>query len=64
MLKLHKAINNAIGVPLDSSHIWWQGIDPIAAIKILGKAGAIYLFHAKGTYIDRANVNMDGLTDM
>jgi sugar phosphate isomerase/epimerase len=31
--------------------MWWKGIDPVAAIKILGKAGAIHHFHAKDTYI-------------
>jgi len=49
---------------LDPSHLWWQGIDPVAAIKILGKENAIHHFHAKDTYIDQDNVNMYGLTDM
>jgi sugar phosphate isomerase/epimerase len=44
--------------------MWWQGIDPVAAIKILGKEKAIYHFHAKDTYIDQDKVNMYGLTDM
>ena len=64
MLKLREATCDAIGANLDPSHLWWQGIDPIAAIKILGKAGAIHHFHAKDTYIDQDNVNMYGLTDM
>lgn len=64
MLKLREATSAAIGANLDPSHLWWQGIDPIAAIKILGKANAIYHFHAKDTYIDQDNVNMYGLTDM
>ncbi|MCG5102553.1 sugar phosphate isomerase/epimerase family protein [Oceanobacillus alkalisoli] len=64
MLKLRNATNDAIGANLDPSHLWWQGIDPIAAIKILGKENAIHHFHAKDTYIDQENVNMYGLTDM
>jgi len=64
MLKLREATCDAIGANLDPSHLWWQGIDPVAAIKILGKAGAIHHFHAKDTYIDQDNVNMYGLTDM
>jgi sugar phosphate isomerase/epimerase len=64
MLKLREATCEAIGANLDPSHMWWQGIDPVAAIKILGAAGAIHHFHAKDTYIDQANVNMYGLTDM
>jgi sugar phosphate isomerase/epimerase len=64
LLKLREATCEAIGANLDPSHLWWQGIDPVAAIKILGKAGAIHHFHAKDTYIDQDNVNMYGLTDM
>lgn len=64
MLKLREATGPAIGCNLDPSHLWWQGIDPVAAIKILGKAGAIHHFHAKDTYLDQDNINMYGLTDM
>ncbi|MDO6658227.1 sugar phosphate isomerase/epimerase [Anaerobacillus sp. 1_MG-2023] len=64
MLKLRELTCDAIGANLDPSHMWWQGIDPVAAIKILGKENAIHHFHAKDTYIDQDNVNMHGLTDM
>lgn len=64
MLKLREATNEYIGANLDPSHLWWQGIDPIAAIRILGQANAIHHFHAKDTYINQENVNMYGLTDM
>lgn len=64
LLKLRAATNDSIGANLDPSHLWWQGIDPVAAIKILGSANAIHHFHAKDTYIDQDNVNMYGLTDM
>jgi sugar phosphate isomerase/epimerase len=64
LLKLREETCDAIGANLDPSHLWWQGIDPVAAIKILGKANAIHHFHAKDTYIDQDNVNMYGLTDM
>lgn len=64
MLKLREATCEAIGANLDPSHLWWQGIDPVAAIKILGKENAIHHFHAKDTYIDQDNVNMYGLIDM
>lgn len=64
ILKLREETNDAIGVNLDPSHLWWQGIDPVGAIKILGKAGAIHHFHAKDTYLDQDNINMYGLTDM
>ncbi|WP_370296716.1 sugar phosphate isomerase/epimerase family protein [Rossellomorea marisflavi] len=64
LLKLREETSKAIGANLDPSHLWWQGIDPVAAIKILGRADAIHHFHAKDTYIDQDNVNMYGLTDM
>ena len=64
MLKLREATCDAIGANLDPSHMWWQGIDPVAAIKILGKANAIHHFHAKDTYLDQDNINMHGLVDM
>lgn len=64
MLRLREETNDAIGANLDPSHLWWQGIDPVAAIKILGRENAIHHFHAKDTYIDQDNVNMYGLTDM
>ena len=64
LLKLRNATSPAIGANLDPSHLWWQGIDPVAAIKILGKENAIHHFHAKDTFIDQENVNMYGLTDM
>ncbi|HIY58793.1 MAG TPA: sugar phosphate isomerase/epimerase [Candidatus Tetragenococcus pullicola] len=64
MLKLRDGAGKAIGCNLDPSHLWWQGIDPVAAIKILGKENAIHHFHAKDTYLDQDNINMHGLTDM
>ncbi|MBS4206960.1 sugar phosphate isomerase/epimerase [Bacillus sp. FJAT-50079] len=64
MLKLRELTCEAVGANFDPSHMWWQGIDPVAAIKILGKENAIHHFHAKDTFIDQENVNMYGLTDM
>lgn len=64
MLKLREATGKAIGCNLDPSHMWWQGIDPVAAIKILGEAGALHHFHAKDTYLNQDNINLYGLTDM
>ncbi|WP_134699304.1 sugar phosphate isomerase/epimerase [Ammoniphilus sp. YIM 78166] len=64
LLKLREATCDAIGANLDPSHLWWQGIEPVAAIKILARENAIHHFHAKDTYIDQDNVNMYGLTDM
>lgn len=64
LLRLRKACGPAIGANLDPSHLWWQGIDPLEAIKILGRENAIHHFHAKDTIIDQPNMNRNGLTDM
>ncbi|SDI56705.1 sugar phosphate isomerase/epimerase family protein [Natribacillus halophilus] len=64
MLRLRDACGDAIGANLDPSHMWWQGIDPIEAIKILGREQAIHHFHAKDAIIDQPNMNRNGVTDM
>ena len=64
MLRLREATGEAIGANLDPSHLWWQGIDPVAAIRYLGQAGAIHHFHAKDTSLEQSNVNKHGVTDM
>ncbi|WP_404335583.1 sugar phosphate isomerase/epimerase family protein [Planococcus rifietoensis] len=64
MLRLREACGPYIGANLDPSHMWWQGIDPVEAIKILGRENAIHHFHAKDTIIDQENTNRNGLTDM
>ncbi|MBJ6361961.1 sugar phosphate isomerase/epimerase family protein [Paenibacillus sp. GCM10012307] len=64
LLRLREAAGDAIGANLDPSHLWWQGIDPVQAIRILGRENAIHHFHAKDTTIDPVNVNYHGVTDM
>ncbi|NMO94567.1 sugar phosphate isomerase/epimerase family protein [Paenibacillus lemnae] len=64
LLRLREAAGEVIGANLDPSHMWWQGIDPVQAIHILGREGAIHHFHAKDTTIDPVNVNKHGVTDM
>lgn len=64
LLRLREACGPMIGANLDPSHMWWQGIDPVEAVKILGRENAIHHFHAKDTAIDQQNMNHNGLTDM
>ncbi|ANS74968.1 xylose isomerase [Paenibacillus yonginensis] len=64
LLKLREAAGEVVGANLDPSHMWWQGIDPVEAVKILGHENAIHHFHAKDTTIDPVNVNKWGITDM
>ena len=50
-----------MGANFDPSHLFWQGIDPVAAIRMLGDA--IYFFHAKDTKIDEINTARIGVLD-
>lgn len=61
LLKLRNAVGDIIGANFDPSHLFWQGIDPAAAIMYL--KGAIYHFHAKDTLIDKRNTEINGVLD-
>lgn len=61
LLRLRAAVGDIIGANFDPSHLYWQGIDPSAAIKAL--KGAIYHFHAKDTLIDKRNTEVNGVLD-
>lgn len=61
MLRLREAVGETIGANFDPSHMFWQGIDPVAAIRAL--KGAIYHFHAKDTAIDPYNTAVNGVLD-
>ncbi len=60
-LRLRAAVGDTIGANFDPSHLIWQGMDPVAAIRYLGKA--IYHFHAKDTRMDRYNTANIGVLD-
>jgi sugar phosphate isomerase/epimerase len=62
-LRLRDAAGPEIGANYDPSHLVWQGIDPVVAIKELGAAGAIHHVHAKDTYLDPENVARNGVLD-
>ena len=61
LLRLRDAVGDIIGANFDPSHLIWQGIDPVAAIRKLGNA--IYHFHAKDTKIDNINCSVNGVLD-
>ena len=61
LLKLRAAVGDTIGANLDPSHLFWQGIDPVAAIRALGPA--IYHMHVKDTRLDPANMSVNGVLD-
>ena len=61
LLRLREAVGPVIGANYDPSHLFWQGIDPVASIHSL--AGAIHHFHAKDTYMDQRNIAVNGVLD-
>jgi sugar phosphate isomerase/epimerase len=61
LLRLRDAVGDSIGANFDPSHLFWQGIDPVAAIRYLGNA--IYHFHAKDVKIDPYNTARNGVLD-
>ena len=61
LLRLREAVGDMIGANFDPSHLFWQGINPVEAIKQL--KGAIYHFHAKDTKLDAHNVEVNGVLD-
>ena len=61
LLKLRAAVGDVIGANFDPSHLIWQGMDPVAAIREL--EGAIYHVHAKDTKIDTYNTAKNGVLD-
>jgi sugar phosphate isomerase/epimerase len=63
LLRLRDAAGPAVGANLDPSHLFWQGIDAVEAVKALGKKEAIYHVHAKDTYVDAGNVRRNGILD-
>jgi sugar phosphate isomerase/epimerase len=66
LLKLRNKLGKVgdwVGANFDPSHLWWQGIDPIAAIRELGAEGALYHVHAKDTRIDPYNSGRNGNLD-
>ncbi len=63
LLRLREAIGPSIGANFDPSHLFWQGIDPVYAIRAIGEAGGLHHFHAKDTKIDPVNCTLHGVLD-
>ena len=61
LLKLRTAAGAALGANFDPSHLFWQGIDPCAAVRAL--RGAIWHVHAKDTSIAASNCQVNGVLD-
>jgi sugar phosphate isomerase/epimerase len=61
LLRMREAVGPVIGCNFDPSHLFWNGVDPVAAIRKLGEA--IYHMHGKDVYIDQANIAVNGCND-
>ena len=61
LLRLRSIAGPTVGCNYDPSHMFWQGIDPIAAIRVLGDA--IFHVHAKDTQIFSTNLPSTGVLD-
>lgn len=62
ILKLRKACGNSLGANFDPSHFFWQGIEPIEAVRALGKA--IFHVHAKDSKVYEENARVNGVLDV
>ncbi len=61
LLRLRAATGSSLGINLDPSHLWWQGIDIPTAITALGEA--IFHFHAKDVALNPAMAARNGVLD-
>lgn len=61
LLRLRAAVGDSIGANYDPSHLFWQGMDPVASIRKLGSA--IFHFHGKDCRVDTYNTALNGVLD-
>jgi sugar phosphate isomerase/epimerase len=61
MLRMREAAGPALACNFDPSHLFWNGVDVVAAIRALGDA--IVHVHGKDSYVDTLNVAVNGCND-
>ncbi len=61
LLRMRAAAGPALGCNFDPSHLWWNGVDPVAAIRKLGDA--IVHVHGKDCFLDPYNLSVNGCND-
>ncbi|HOE70696.1 MAG TPA: sugar phosphate isomerase/epimerase [Brevefilum sp.] len=61
LLRMRSEVGQALGANLDPSHLVWNGVELVAAIRTLGDA--IHHVHGKDCYIDPLNVAVNGCND-
>jgi sugar phosphate isomerase/epimerase len=60
-LRLREKVGETIGVNLDPSHLWWNGVELPAAIEAL--KGSIFHCHAKDVHLNQRNTAVNGCMD-
>ncbi|HEY9077736.1 MAG TPA: sugar phosphate isomerase/epimerase [Anaerolineaceae bacterium] len=61
MLRMREAVGPVMGANFDPSHLFWNGVDPVAAIRKLGNA--IHHFHGKDTWVNPYTITINGCND-
>jgi sugar phosphate isomerase/epimerase len=59
LLRLRQIAGSQLGANFDPSHLFWQGMDPMAVVRALGK-GVIFHVHAKDTKINPQEIALNG----
>jgi sugar phosphate isomerase/epimerase len=61
LLRMRAACGPALGCNFDPSHLFWNGVDPVAAIRALGST--IVHVHGKDCWVDSFNIAVNGCND-
>ena len=61
MLRLRESAGESVGVNFDPSHLFWQGMDPLACVNALGEA--IFHVHAKDTAFQDERLALNGVLE-
>ena len=61
LLRLRAECGKNLGANFDPSHLFWQGMDPIACLRAL--KGCVYHVHAKDCRVDPLNAATTGVLD-
>ncbi len=61
LLRMREAAGAAFGCNFDPSHLFWNGVDVVAAIRRLGDC--IFHVHGKDCYVDPINIDVNGCND-
>jgi sugar phosphate isomerase/epimerase len=62
LLRLRDIAGPSLGANLDPSHLFWQGMDPLAVVRALGRGSVLHV-HAKDTRLDPQEMALNGGLD-